>query len=191
MIDNSNKSQENLPMSWEPMSLTSLPYQSHVLKQETKSLYFLPSNCAMAITAFYCGLGSIITIEGLCEYLKIIPNAKAPLFPTTVGILILLFSLINWSIINRKIYFSGKNNLCLLDYRIWKKTISTEAITGLQFIPTRICIDDYSYSHSEIVLITVDKKRILLLAHGLGDHLRSDAHKLSKFLKVPLWEGKV
>ncbi|MFK7825584.1 MAG: hypothetical protein AB8G05_15645 [Oligoflexales bacterium] len=177
-------------LSWQPLSWTSLPYRSHLLRKESGSIYFQPSTQAYMITLIYVLMGITLIVEGILEYTEIIRNAGAPILPMSVGFLVFIFGFTNWVFINRKIIFNPKEKLCLLKYGIWKKSMSMGSIVGLQLISTNVYIDDYTCNHLELILVLNYKKRIILVAHNSKKHLQSEAQELARFLRVPLWESK-
>ena len=176
-------------VSWSPLANTSIHFQSHILEQDSESLHFLPSNFSKMVTFAYILIGLFSLGEGLMEYTDIIKNQGAPYLPVSFGLFVIFFGIINWSLVYHKITFSKKSMNCELDFLICKKMIDIDAILGLQIIPEKVIIDDYSYSHFELIMVTSQLKRFLLLAHGSKDNLCKDAQDAAKFLGVPLWDG--
>lgn len=176
-------------LSWKPISSMGMPCQSHESKQTSETISFLPCKFSKLNALIYCLLGVGLIAEGLFEHLEIIVNAGAPLFPIIVGACILCYGLISASVSNRRIHINRKNMLCTIDYRFFTKDKSIARIAGIQLVPDRVIMDDFTYNQFEMVLVEKNKERSLLLSHGSKDLLRLDAKKLANFLNVPLWDG--
>lgn len=90
---------------------------------------------------------------------------------------------------NAGFYWRGKKESEYENEKDIKESCKLREIHALQLISEYIHSNKSNYYSYELNLILEDNRRINVIDHGNIHQLREDAHKLSHFLHVPLWDA--